>query len=279
MNSPASTAGTRVIPHKETVPGVRQYLVRSNTLPPAQYTNCFLLGDAGAPRVLVDPSPHSAAELETLLDTLADETIDEVFLTHQHPDHREYADEIARRRGVPLSMSPATQERLNYVAPRLLRGIDVVLRDEGEVLTCVQGQRIHILAVPGHDAGQLALLAEDRRWCLAGDLFQAIGSVVVAAPDGNMRAYYASLERLIELAPAQTYPSHGDAQPGVAALQQVLAHRRKREAQILALVEAGQDLDGMIAALYASLDARLAPLARMSIESHLQKLREDGAIA
>ena len=56
----------------ESLRGVRMILVRSHTLPPATHTNCFLLGDDGAHRVLVDPSPCSTAEMERLLARVAE---------------------------------------------------------------------------------------------------------------------------------------------------------------------------------------------------------------
>jgi endoribonuclease LACTB2 len=138
---------------------------------------------------------------------------------------------------------------------------------------------VRALAVPGHDEGQLALMPEDRAWCIVGDLIQGVGTVVIHKPEGNMRRYFESLTRIIELDPAVIIPSHGLAMGTVFRLQETLAHRRKREATVLAMQRAGQSMEQMLGAMYAGLDPRLVPLAQQNIEAHLDKLREEGALA
>jgi len=49
------------------------------------------------------------------------------------------------------------------------------------------------------DEGQLALMPENRAWCIVSDLYQGVGTVVIAAPEGNMRKYFASLRKVIDL--------------------------------------------------------------------------------
>ena len=270
----------RDIPWVEPLAGLRILLVRSNTLPPAQHTNVFWIGGDGAPRVLVDPSPADRDELERLHRTLDGFGVDLVFLTHHHPDHREFADEIARRHGVPLGMSADTRERIERKAgARFFEGLAVRTLGEGDELTRWQGESVRLLAVPGHDEGQLAPMAESRAWCIVGDLIQGIGTVVIAPPEGNMRKYFASLRRIIELDPGVIIPSHGMALGGTHFLQQALRHREEREQQIRTRHEAGLSEDQILADVYRAIDPRLLPLARLNIRSHLEKLREDGVVS
>jgi glyoxylase-like metal-dependent hydrolase (beta-lactamase superfamily II) len=138
---------------------------------------------------------------------------------------------------------------------------------------------VRLLAVPGHDEGQLAPMPESRAWCIVGDLIQGIGTVVIAPPEGNMRKYFDSLKRIIELDPAVIIPSHGLALGGTHYLQQALRHREERETQIRTRHEAGMGEDQILAEVYQAIDPRLLPLARLNIRSHLAKLREDGVIA
>ena len=269
----------------EALRGVRQFFVRSNTLPPAIHTNCFLIGDDDGRRVLVDPSPNSAEELERLRAAAGKFGFDEVFLTHHHPDHRQYADEIARRAGVPLGMSAWTLQHLRSSQARYSaganygEGLELRLYGDGDVVTRWLGQPVRALAVPGHDEGQLALMPDNRAWCIVGDLIQGVGTVVIAPPEGDMRKYFATLERVIALQPRVIYPSHGVAMGGVHYLEQALKHRRMRETQILGLFSAGRSMDEMLAEVYRDVDPRLLPLAKINIESHLSKLRADGVIA
>ena len=269
----------RDIPWVEPLAGLRILLVRSNTLPPAEHTNVFWLGDAGAPRVLIDPSPADRAELERLYRRLDEFGVDLVFLTHHHPDHREYSEEIARRYGVPLALSADSRQRITARAgERFFEGLEVRTYGEGDELTRWQGEPVRLVAVPGHDEGQLAPMPESRSWCIVGDLIQGIGTVVIAPPEGDMRKYFASLRRIIELDPAVIIPSHGLALGGTYYLKAALRHREEREEQIRTRHEAGLGEDQILAEVYRAVDPRLLPLARLNIRSHLTKLREDGVI-
>jgi glyoxylase-like metal-dependent hydrolase (beta-lactamase superfamily II)/8-oxo-dGTP pyrophosphatase MutT (NUDIX family) len=269
----------------EAMHGVKQYFVRSNTLPPAMHTNCFLIGDAGANRILVDPSPNSPEELERLYAVASKAGFDEVFLTHHHPDHCQYADELARRAGVPLGMSAWTLGHLRSkearygVGPDYGAGLSIKTYAEGDEVTRWLNQPVRALEVPGHDEGQLALMPDNRAWCIVGDLIQGIGTVVIAPPEGDMRKYFATLERVIALQPKAIYPSHGLALGGTHYLEQALDHRRMREAHVLNLFKAGRSMQEMLAEIYKDVDPRLLPLAQINIESHLTKLRQDGVIA
>lgn len=267
------------VPWVEPMGGLRVLLVRSNTLPPAIHTNVFWLGgSAGSPRVVIDPSPADRAELARLCKVLDEFGVDLVFLTHHHPDHREYADEIARRYQVPLALSADAHARIAAQNPKYFDGIEVRELAEGDVLTQWQGEPVGLVSVPGHDEGQLAPMPRSRAWCIVGDLIQGIGTVVIAPPEGNMRKYFASLRKMIALDPAVIIPSHGMAMGTTFYLKKALAHREQREEQIRSRHLAGVGEDEMLRQIYSEVDPRLLPLARVNIRSHLEKLREDGAL-
>lgn len=274
----ANRVGTG-IPLLEPMTGIRQFVVRSHTLPPAAHTNCFLLGDMASHRILVDPSPSSDEEMERLIAAVEPIGVHEVFITHHHPDHSERAERIAARLNLTIGMSPDTRQRLLRKKPSFFGDTEIHLYREGDVVCRWRGQPVRVLEVPGHDAGQLALMPEGRAWCLVGDLIQGIGTVVIPEEEGDMAAYFASLERIIALDPGTLLPSHGNALGGTYRLQETLNHRRMREAQILALHDRGLDVDAMLPEVYQGVDPALWPLARMNIRMHLRKLAEDGRVA
>ena len=268
------------VPWVEPVAGLRILLVRSNTLPPAVHTNVFWFGDTGHPRVLVDPSPANVDEFERLCRRVDEWGVDLVFLTHHHPDHREFADRLARRFGVPLGLSADSAKRIHDKSGAdFFDGLDLRLYAEGDVLTHWQDEPVRLLAVPGHDEGQLAPMPDSRRWCIVGDLIQGIGTVVIAPPEGNMRKYFTSLQRVIDLDPRVIVPSHGLALGTTHYLRAALDHRQQREGAIGSLHDEGKSEDEILGAIYRDVDPRLLPLARLNIRSHLAKLREDGVIA
>ena len=263
--------------YDEPVAGLRIFPVRSHTLPPATHTNAFVLGDG--PYVLVDPSPADRTVYTDLKERLTDWPLDRIFLTHHHPDHHQQANLLARELSLPIQCSADTEARIRRrFGPDWWRGIPYLPATDGQILTRNGDLPIRLHAVPGHDAGQLAPTAEDGRWMIVGDLIQGIGTVVIAAPEGNMADYFATLERVIGMQPRVIVPSHGQAMGGTYRLEATLAHRRAREARIAELTARGLDADAMLPELYAEVDRRLWPLARMNVVSHLQKLREEGRI-
>jgi glyoxylase-like metal-dependent hydrolase (beta-lactamase superfamily II) len=103
---------------------------------------------------------------------------------------------------------------------------------------------------------------------------------VIAPPDGHMGDYLRSLEKLIARDDAILYPTHGspvsEPQP---LLKSYLAHRRMREAQILASLERGEDTTlAIVARLYAELASALRPAAALTVRAHLEHLIEQGRV-
>lgn len=261
----------------EPVGGVRILPVRSNTIPPAQHTNCLYVAGSG---LLIDPSPASDRELERLLLTIEDWPLDAIFLTHHHADHNERANALARARGVPLRCSDDTRRRIaQREGEDWFQGVTVETVSDGDRIATWQGEAVHAIAVPGHDAGQLAPTAESRAWSLVSDLIQGVGTVVVGGDEGDMAQYFASLQRMIALDPKVIVPSHGMAMGGTWKLRKTLEHRQMREQQVADLHDAGESIERIVEAIYADdTPAFLLPLARVNVESHLAKLREEGRV-
>lgn len=265
------------VPWIEPLGGLRMLPVRSATIPPAQHTNAFWFGGGDTAGVLVDPSPHSEAEYQRLLRTLHGWRVDTVFITHHHRDHSQQAARLAAALGADMAMSADTHARL--LKRHGSEGFgDVRVRhlDEGDVLGQWQGEPVRVLAVPGHDAGQLAPMPDSRAWCIVSDLIQGVGTVVVGGEEGDMAQYFASLQRIIDLDPMVVLPSHGPALGGTWRLAETLRHRRQREEQVRTALAAGMDVDQMLAAMYAGTPAFLLPLARVNIEAHIAKLGAEG---
>lgn len=260
--------------------GLHLLAVPSNTIPPAQHTNCLYIEDADQ-GLLIDPSPAGEKHYAKLRDTIADWPLAAILLTHHHPDHREGANRLARERGVPMLCSADTRARIiARDGEAWFEGLDVRTVGEGDVVGRWQGEPVRVIAVPGHDAGQLAPMPESRAWCLVSDLIQGVGTVVVGGDEGDMSAYFASLSRVIALDPAVIIPSHGPAVGGTHRLRETLAHRQMREQQVLEMHSAGADVEAMLERIYGgSTPDFLMPLARINIEAHLDKLRAEGRLA
>lgn len=267
------------VPRLEPLSGLQILTVPSRTIPPADRTNAFLLGDENSGKILVDPSPESPEVLEKLLRTLRCDVIRAVFLTHHHADHHEYAPDLAKRLNVPVWMSDDTLSRITEKQGReYFSGLQVEIKREGDCLADWKGEAVRAYPVPGHDAGQLALAPDSMRWFIVGDLIQSLGTVVISAPEGDMAAYFQTLQMIIDLAPAVIVPSHGMPMRSTFRLRATLQHRREREDMIMALYAEGKTQAEMLDIIYQGVARHLLPLAMQNIKSHLDKLMQEGRI-
>ena len=264
------------VPFIEPMQGLVQIMPLSHTLRPATRTNAFLVGDIN--KVLIDPSPIDEAEYVKLKNTVLKFGINEIFITHHHPDHYEYSNLLARELNLPVSLSNDTFQRIEKKLPGYFEGVELFIRKEGDVITHWLGQAVRVYEVPGHDEGQLALAPDNMNWFLAGDLFQGIGTVVIGDEEGDMKKYMETLKRVISLNPKVIFPSHGIGLGGTHYLQKTLEHRQMREAEILKLHQANFNEDQILQQIYADVHPALHPYARKNIQKHLQKLKDEGRI-
>jgi glyoxylase-like metal-dependent hydrolase (beta-lactamase superfamily II) len=160
------------------------------------------------------------------------------------------------------------------------------LVEDGEV---VHGARaIH---TPGHAEGHLCF--EVGGATIAGDMVAGLGTILIDPSEGDMGQYLASLERLLARPAGALLPAHGPMIPdGPAKLSEYLAHRRMREARVVAALGSGAGLrtpgaasggvhEGLTARelvpiVYGETPAALWPLAERSLLAHLAKLVRDG---
>jgi glyoxylase-like metal-dependent hydrolase (beta-lactamase superfamily II) len=95
-----------------------------------------------------------------------------------------------------------------------------------------------------------------------------------------MDAYLASLERLIELAPATLFPAHGPAiRDAVGKLREYVEHRLWREEKVLAAWRDGlREPQAMLPRVYDDAPELAWPLAERQIVAHLERLERAGRL-
>ncbi|MFY3743885.1 MBL fold metallo-hydrolase [Anaeromyxobacter sp. Red801] len=241
--------------------------LRTPTLPPATHTNAWLLPAEGGLAV-VDPGapePAEQAALFALLDGLAAEGLPprEIWLTHAHPDHVGAVAALAARHGLPVRAHPLAADRA---------GAPVEPLREGERIG--DGGRFRVLETPGHAREHLAFLDERSGALVCGDLVSTLSTIVIDPPEGDMAEYERQLARVEALGPRTIYPAHGPPAPdAVGKLAAYRAHRREREALVVAALAAGGTLAELTARAYADTPAALHPVAARSCLAVLEKLR------
>lgn len=273
------------------LPGRLRRVLAPNPSPmtgPGTFTD--IIG-AGAVAV-IDPGPAIPSHLEAILAALEPgESVAAIIVTHAHLDHSELAPGLAAATGAPvLAFGTATEGR-SALMQRLLgeglqgggEGIDHGFAPdrrlaEGEVVEG-PGWQLRALHTPGHMGNHLCLAWDDVLF--TGDLVMGWAPSLVSPPDGDMGAYMASLARLAGGRWRLLLPSHGAPVTDPAGrIAELIAHRRGREAQVLAaLAEGPADLARLTARVYHDIDPALLPAARRNALAHLIDLAERNLVA
>lgn len=244
----------------------------SPTLPPATHTNVYLVSHADR-WLLVDAagdgSEASLAPLFEAIETHCDGQLHGILISHEHQDHHLGLSAVAAR--YPDARVYAHAEviaRLEASHPR----VDWVPARDGDELFGLE-----LLLTEGHARGHFSALGQG--FVLCADMISGLGTIVVAPPDGDMAAYFASLERLASLGDIVALPAHGGAALSVRdRAEEYLRHRRARETLIFeALSETHlRSLGEVTSRAYADVPVAMHPLAEFSCLAHLMKLVDEG---
>ena len=205
-------------------------------------TNTYVAGGT-----VVDPGPDDERHLRNIL---AAGPVERIVLTHRHPDHTSGAGRLSELAGAPVL------------------AFGVGLSD---------GERVGDLVTvhtPGHAPDHLCFWHPASRTLFSGDLIAGEGSIMIAPPEGDLRAYVASLERVRKLGPSRILPGHGpEVLRAQEKIEEYLAHRREREARVAAALESGaRSLSEVVLSAYSGVPPAMRPYAELSARAHLLKL-------
>lgn len=260
--------------------------LRANNPSPMTYTgtNSWIVADLLATAcAVVDPAPEGEQVERILRDCkAAGMRIAAIVVTHDHPDHTAGVPQLARVTGAPLfAWSAACLERLAAEA-RLdsegMPGIEAECHviEEGPLRLFEGAPAIEVVHLPGHSSDSAGLILTEEKTMLTGDVVFRHGPTVVFHPDGDLGAYFATLDRLEALveegvvermAPAHGHPINNP----LRAIRAAREHRIERLDQVRRALADGTpaDAEALFDVVYAGVDPRLKDASLRSIRAQL----------
>ena len=261
--------------------------VRTPTKPPATHTNCYLIYNS-LEILVIDPGSPFEEERQALahcVDELMAEgrTTREIILTHKHPDHvggvaalLDHFKQRGRQTSPPVGAHRYTAEGLSdFSLDRLIEDEDVIELEGSPDIA------LHALHTPGHARGHLCFYEERTGTLISGDNVVGLGSVLIDPPEGNMRDYLNSLQRMRDLPNLSVmFGGHG---PAIAnpytKIDEYISHRLEREANILRAVRNGAVTPAQIVAqVYSGVSPKAHAMAERAVLAHLEKLEAEGLV-
>ncbi|TMK85922.1 MAG: MBL fold metallo-hydrolase [Actinobacteria bacterium] len=224
-------------------------------------TNTWVVGTG--PTLVIDPGPDDPGHIDAV--GRAASPIEAILLTHHHADHRAGAALLAARAGAPVHAA-APRQGENSLLP-------------GHAFTA-GGVRLEVVGAPGHSKDHVVFFDPASGSLFTGDAVLGRGTSVIDPPDGDLRDYLDSLDRMRALGARTIFPGHGPVVPDAdGKLREYIEHRRFRERQILAGLERGpRTPDDLVPLIYGDYPGGLHQAAARSVLAHLIKLEADGAV-
>lgn len=167
--------------------------------------------------VVIDPGPDIGSHVEAVL--AAAPRLQAIFITHGHADHAPAAAALKSRTGAAVHAPPGV---LTDIANQHLA--------DGAIWT-FGSFRLEAIATPGHTPEHFCFLTAGGD-LFSGDTVLGEGTTAVSPPEGNMRAYMESLQRLRDRAPRASTPAMGPCArmrwPGSTPTSRIAASARSR---------------------------------------------------
>jgi glyoxylase-like metal-dependent hydrolase (beta-lactamase superfamily II) len=263
-----------------------------------QGTNCYIVGRRQS--LVIDAGPDMPAFQDELAGLLGD-SVSDILLTHDHPDHAGGAAYLASLLGARLWANDApqgdTQEATKPTSDRQTSKTErrapnsECRRATADARTTsaehrtpntehrmpdhfeVEDKSLRVVPSPGHSWDHVCFLLEPDRLLFSGDTILGEGTTLIARPEGDMAVYLDTLQRLKALSPTAIAPGHGPfvSRP-IEKIDEYIQHREQREKELLACLVEPRTVRELVANIYMPTDRETRRLAELSVEAQLAKL-------
>ena len=249
-------------------------------------TNSYLVGDPNTGYIAIDPGPAEPQHIERLW-RAAGGDIRMIVCTHSHADHSPGAKPLQALcakalHGMPpilgLASQPTARANSEFTPDRVLGNQELLTLTEKSIHSDTT-HTLKVIHTPGHAANHLCLFLLEDGLLFSGDHILNGSTTVVDPPDGEMTAYLESLDALSAACTEHhirfILPAHGYVLgQAVSAISHLKAHRLKREAKILKVMQAQPQgsMDDWVALAYDDVPPRMWPVAKRSLLAHVQRI-------
>ena len=235
-------------------------------------TNTYLVGNEDV--TVIDPGPAMEEHIDVIL--AASDNIKQILVTHTHPDHSPGTRLLQQKLDVPafgmLTESSKNQD-MTFSPERILKDGEILEKEE---------YSLEVVHTPGHASNHLCFILREEKFIFTGDHVMSGSTVVIGPPDGSMKQYIDSLNKLKNYDMEKMAPGHGDILDSPYQVADwIINHRLKREEKVFsALKDATRGTpESLVEKVYADVDSSLFPIAKASLLAHLIKLEEDQVIS
>ena len=236
-------------------------------------TNTYVIGKAGEYAV-VDPGPLIDSHIEAIKRFTSD-GLKWIIVTHTHSDHSPAASVLKSDTGAPCyGMASVGDHELQFQDATFKA--DHVLAD-GDAIE-IGGEILRTLYTPGHVSNHLCFLLKSSGLLFSGDHIMQGSTVAIVPPQGNMKDYLASLEKLLSEPVKAIAPAHGLVikEPEVE-VRKLIEHRMWRETKVIEnLGHQPVSIEKLTPVVYDDVPESMHWAAKFSLYAHLQKLFEEG---
>lgn len=260
------------IPHRIS-PRVRRLVAPNPSPMTGPGTNTYLLGEKSV--AVLDPGPAIEAHIDAI-EAAGGGAIRYIVCTHTHPDHSPAWQELAARTGATVigALPGGDEHQDETFRPHIELAENTVLATDEF--------RLRAIYTPGHVNNHFCFLLEEEGLLFAGDHIMNGSTVVIIPPGGDMQAYIASLQKLLDYPVTAVAPGHGEViADSQSEIRRLVEHRLAREAKVVEGLRElqGASLEALVVRVYDDVAPVLHRWAMKSLEAHLIKLQREGRAA
>ena len=271
-------------------PAIRRIMAANPSQMTFTGTNTYLVGHTDI--AVIDPGPDDPNHLANILNAIEPGTqITKILVTHSHLDHSPLAKALSKSSSAKIyaygdsfagrSIEMVALAKLGTIGGG--EGVDIGFKPDINLPDGAElehgNELISGIWTPGHFGNHMVFSYGKYLFC--GDHVMGWASSMISPPDGDLSAFKRSCNRLLTRQETDYLPGHGEPiEDGPSRVRWLLAHRDKREKQILVMLAQKPDnARGLAQRIYTDIDSRLLSAATRNVLAHLIDLNTRNIIS